>query len=124
LQEKSNNTLSDGKLACALGDQSLIFTVDMCINAKQGKAETHMWRAVFGPPIAKRLNKWAPGADMSEADVWNLMSICPIETQLWQEASELCALFTRDEWASYEYYGDLEKFYRTGYVMPDRDHKA
>jgi hypothetical protein len=62
------------------------------------------------------LNKWAPGANVEESDIFHLMSICPIETQLRQEPSPFCGLFTKDEWASYEYYGDLEKFYRTGYV--------
>jgi hypothetical protein len=86
----------------------------MCTNAGQGEAERHRWRDVYGPRIARRLNKWAPGADIGAHDIWHLMSICPIESQLRDAPSPFCALFTPAEWASYEYYGDVEKFYRTG----------
>jgi hypothetical protein len=93
-------------------------SVDMCDNAGDGKTETHRWRTVFGPRIAKRLNKWAPGADLDESHIWHLMSICPIETQLLQKPSPFCGIFTKDEWLNFEYYGDLEKFYDTGFDNP------
>jgi hypothetical protein len=79
------------------------------MTATEGKRHTVMWLHVYARPIAKRLNAWAPGAKLNADDVWNLMSVCPIETQLRQAPSPFCALFTKDEWAQFEYQGDVEK---------------
>lgn len=75
------------------------------------------WLSEYGPPIIERLENEAPGADLSRWDLYHLMAICPIETQVLQRASPFCALFNEDEWASFEYTGDLEKFYKTGYAL-------
>ncbi|KAI0072417.1 acid phosphatase, partial [Panus rudis PR-1116 ss-1] len=86
-----------------------------CPNATDGTKEKQTWLHVFAPPIAKRLSQAAKGAKVSDEDVFNLMAMCPFETIANQRPSEFCSLFTDDEFKMFEYHGDVEKFYKTGY---------
>ena len=74
---------------------------------------------VFAPEIADRLNKYAPGAHLKHRDIANLMSLCPFETVAYERNSPWCGLFTEEEWASYEYYGDLDDYYGNGCADSD-----
>ncbi|KAG1743645.1 histidine phosphatase superfamily [Suillus paluster] len=86
-----------------------------CPNIGTSDDQTKTWLDVFAPEIRDRLNHYAPGADLKKKDVENLMSLCPFETVAYEQISPWCALFTEEEWASYEYHGDLYDYYGNGY---------
>ncbi|KAI0789298.1 acid phosphatase [Abortiporus biennis] len=89
-----------------------------CPNAGDGSKEMATWLSVFAPPIVRRLENVAPGSNVTEHDIFNLLAMCPFETIAKQRASEFCGLFTYDEFKQFEYHGDVEKFYKTGYGEP------
>ncbi|KAH9931261.1 histidine phosphatase superfamily [Fomitopsis serialis] len=106
LSEKVNDTLDNN-----------------CPNASEAEEEMATWLHQFAPPIAKRLRKAAPGANVSEDDTFGLMAMCPFESiananaepHLKKNAhSKFCNLFAEDEWPAFEYHGDIEKYYKTG----------
>ncbi|KAH9947202.1 histidine phosphatase superfamily [Amylocystis lapponica] len=100
LSEKANDTLDDA----------------MCTNVGSSDAQIAQWQAVYGPPITAQLNAWAPGADLSDADTANLISLCPFETVYHETPSPFCTLFeSLDAFPGYGYSGDLDKYYGTGY---------
>ncbi|OCH87938.1 acid phosphatase [Obba rivulosa] len=101
LSEERNNTLNND-----------------CPNAGDGSEQMDEWLGVFAPAVAERLNKAAPGADLGAEDVFNLLAMCPFETLARQRASPFCALFNEDDFRAFEYHGDLEKYYKTGYGEP------
>ncbi|KAJ6536847.1 phytase [Mycena capillaripes] len=92
-----------------------------CPNAGDSDAQTDAWLAVFAPNITARLNRWAPGANITDAETYSLISMCPFHTvgsfvpggQL--TLSPFCALFTDAEFSAFEYSMDLDKYYGTGY---------
>ncbi|EMD39464.1 hypothetical protein CERSUDRAFT_45367 [Gelatoporia subvermispora B] len=86
-----------------------------CPNASDGSDEMDEWLSVFGPAVAKRLNKAAPGAHLTEKDVYNLLAMCPFETLAKEHVSPFCKLFEEDDFRAFEYHGDVEKYYKTGY---------
>jgi len=88
----------------------------MCPNAGTADEQTDLWQSVFAPAIASRLNTAAPDANLIEADIHYLMSMCPFETVAEEAPSPFCTLFTEEEFGAFEYYGDLNKFYGFGYV--------
>ncbi|TFK33287.1 histidine phosphatase superfamily [Crucibulum laeve] len=99
LAEDRNDTLDD----------------NMCPNAGGSDVQTEAWINVFTPPIAERLNAKAPGANLTFDDVYSLMTLCPFETVATEKLSRFCDLFSRDEFRQFEYFGDLDKYYNTGY---------
>ncbi|KAG6906496.1 hypothetical protein DXG01_013675 [Tephrocybe rancida] len=99
LSEDGNDTLDD----------------HMCPNAGSSDAQTGAWLLTYGPPIAARLNKYAPGANITATDVYSLMIMCPFESVFTDQRSPFCTLFTQAEFEQLEYYGDLDKYYNTGY---------
>ncbi|KAH9849480.1 acid phosphatase [Lenzites betulinus] len=86
-----------------------------CPNAGNGTRETGIWVSHFAPPIAKRLLKGAPGAALTNTDVFGLLAMCPFESVALETMSPFCSMFSQDDFRAFEYYGDLEKYYRTGY---------
>ncbi|KAG0695990.1 histidine phosphatase superfamily [Suillus ampliporus] len=99
VSQSSNDTLDDHQ----------------CPKIGTSDAQTGTWLDVFAPEIADRLNQYAPGAHLKNSDIENLMSLCPFETVAHEQISPWCALFTEEEWASYEYDGDLYDYYGNGY---------
>ncbi|KAF9233784.1 histidine phosphatase superfamily [Melanogaster broomeanus] len=97
--------------------QSTNDTLDdkMCPEAGSSAHATKKWVDAFAPAIADRINAEAPGAKLKKTDIPNLMSLCPFDTVAYEEPSPWCNLFTREEWADYEYYGDLFDYYGNGY---------
>ena len=85
-----------------------------CPNAADGSAETSIWRSIFAPPLAARLNKAAPGAKLNSTHIFNLMAMCPFESVAKETLSPFCSLFSEEEFRSFEYHEDLEKYYKTG----------
>ena len=86
----------------------------MCPNAGSSDPQTDIWTAIYGAPIAARLNAAAPGANLTAADISAFIPICPFESVAKDATSPFCALFTPAEFAQFEYFGDLDKFYGTG----------
>ncbi|KAG6906495.1 hypothetical protein DXG01_013674 [Tephrocybe rancida] len=99
LNEEANDTLNDHS----------------CPNSGNASTQTGAWLLTFGPPIAARLNKYAPGANIDPTDVYNLMLICAFESIFNNHKSPFCDLFSQTEFEQLEYYGDLDKYYNTGY---------
>ena len=88
----------------------------MCGNAGGADAQTTAWQNVFGPTIAARLNAAAPGANLTSADIPSLISLCPFDTLAKEEPSPWCNVFDQQAFDDFEYYGDLDKYYKTGSV--------
>ncbi|KAI0802034.1 histidine phosphatase superfamily [Irpex lacteus] len=89
-----------------------------CPNASQAEEEKNTWLSVFTPPIVARLRKAAPKANITEQDVHNLMALCPFESLGLEKRSPFCGLFSEQEFREFEYFGDVEKYYKTGYGNP------
>jgi hypothetical protein len=90
----------------------------MCPGAGSSGPQTNVWSAIYGAPIAARLNTQAPGAGFVAADISNLIPLCAFESVAEDMTSPFCALFASDEFAQFEYVADLDKFYGTGSVHP------
>jgi hypothetical protein len=88
----------------------------MCPAAGNSSAQTSQWLQTAALSSAARINAAAPGADFKPEDVYNIMTLCPFETVAKETLSRWCELFERDEWEVFEYAGDIDKYYNTGYV--------
>ena len=91
-----------------------------CPDVGSSDPETEAWEAVYITPIATRLNEVAPGANLTVADVFNLISLCPFVSVFTFQKSQWCDLFEEFPTAlpGFNYDGDLNKFYGTGYGKP------
>jgi len=88
---------------------------NMCPKASNGDPESKKWRDIYAPPIKKRLNSAAPGAKLTNKDIYNLMSLCAFHSQAIVAPSPFCGLFTLEEFRGFEYNGDVDKFYNNGH---------
>ncbi|GAB7338063.1 hypothetical protein MBLNU457_4431t1 [Dothideomycetes sp. NU457] len=106
----SNNTLNHG--LCSAFEDGPDSTIASLAQAQ--------WTAIFIPPIQKRLNTALPGANLSTTDTINLLDLCPFNTVASTNGtiSPFCALFTPTEWAQYNYYESLNKYYGYGAGNP------
>ena len=88
----------------------------MCPQAGDSDAQTTEWLSVYAPSITASLNAGAPGANLTDVDVYNLISLCPFETVFREKRSPWCDLFATEKGAfsGFEYSGDLDKYYNTG----------
>jgi len=87
----------------------------ICPNSGSSDAQTNLWSSIYGPPIADRLNAHAPGANLSGQDIANLISLCALETVAKNTLSLFCGIFTQADFAQFEYWADLDKYYGNGY---------
>ncbi|KAG8684231.1 hypothetical protein FRC11_012430 [Ceratobasidium sp. 423] len=86
------------------------------LNPPPGDIASAEWLATFAPPITKRLNDRLPGANLTDRDVFSLMNLCGFDSAAKNgTASPWCGVFSMDEWKSYEYYHDLEKYWSKSY---------
>ena len=101
-QPTANNTLDDS--GCPLAGDS-----DEQVNA---------WVDIYATPIAQRLNSRALGmtSNLTATDVHNLISLCPFDSVAKEKLSQFCNLFEPEEFVSFEWGLDLDKYYGTGYV--------
>jgi hypothetical protein len=88
----------------------------MCPSSASSKEEMKAFIDLTVRPIADRLNSAAPGANLDPQDVHAIMHLCPFETVAKEKTSPFCSLFSEQDFKIYEYAGDLEKFYNTGWV--------
>ena len=93
-----------------------------CPNAGNSDTQTLAWVETFAPSITKVLNQGAPGANLTDLDTVALMEICPFHTLAKEKPSPFCGLFETvpNAFPDFEYIGDLDKFYGTGYVSRKR----
>ena len=66
----------------------------MCPKVGDSDAQADAWLAVFAPPITAALNTGAPGANLTDADVYNLISLCAFDTVAHEKRGAFCDLFT------------------------------
>ncbi|KAI5476256.1 acid phosphatase, phytase [Pseudohyphozyma bogoriensis] len=86
-----------------------------CDNAVAPDDFENTWLNIFTPNITARLNAAAPGANLTGTDVLNLAELCGFDTEYFRSLSPFCGLFKQSEWAEFEYYFDLDKYYGNGY---------
>jgi len=81
-----------------------------------GSDAVNTWVDIFTPPITARLNDNLPGASLTNKDTVAIMDFCSFETVATPNGaiSPFCNLFTDDEWISYEYLQDLDKYFGNG----------
>lgn len=80
-----------------------------------------VWKSIWVPPIAARLNHFLPGANLTLDETIYMMDLCPFHTVATPHAatrSPFCNLFTKDEWRSYDYFMSLDKWYGYGQGNP------
>ncbi|GJE87420.1 phytase [Phanerochaete sordida] len=93
---------------------------DTCPNAPPADPQDDAWINTFAPPITAKLNAGAPGANLTNIDVYSLISLCPFETVAKQVKSDFCTLFESfpQAFPGFAYVGDLDKFYGAAYGNP------
>jgi len=86
----------------------------------KGKDARAAFAKTFVPKITSRLNSDLKGASLDTRQTISLMDLCPYDTvnSPTGEVSPFCTLFTQDEWASYDYYQSLNKYYSYGAGNP------
>ncbi|EIW61545.1 phytase [Trametes versicolor FP-101664 SS1] len=103
ISEAGNDTLDD----------------NMCPAAGDSDTQVNEWLAQFAPPMTARLNAGAPGANLTDTDTYNLLTLCPFETVATEQRSEFCDIYEElQAEAAFAYNADLDKFYGTGYGQP------
>lgn len=83
-----------------------------------GAAAVAQWRNVYIPNIQKRLQSQAKGLNLTQTDIYNMLSMCPYET-VSQGYSRFCNIFTKEEWEQYEYDLDLGFQTTVGFMSPN-----
>lgn len=86
----------------------------MCPQAGTPDEQTETWVNIFAAPIAERLNRLAPGANLSAGDAASVIPLCAFETLALERISPFCGLFSPKEFEDYEYLMDVEKYYNRG----------
>ncbi|KAI0638614.1 phytase [Trametes polyzona] len=103
ISEAANDTLDD----------------NMCPAAGDSDPQTNQWLAQFAPPMTARLNAGAPGANLTDTDTYNLLTLCPFETVATEQRSRFCDIYEElQAEEAFAYNADLDKFYGTGYGQP------
>jgi len=94
----------------------------MCPAAVNTKTQIKGFVDIAVKDIAARLNFGAPGANLTAQDAYAIMHLCPFDTVAKEAVSPFCSLFSKEDFEIYEYAGDLEKFYNTGYTLQSPRH--
>ncbi|KAF8329901.1 phytase [Amanita rubescens] len=116
---EASNHIYHAKLNVILDEnQNCTLDNNQCPNAGSADFAVDSWINQYAYPISTRLNSLAPGSNLTQANIYGLQLICPFESIAHISHSPFCDLFTQDEFASFEYVADLDKFYGTGYGQP------
>ncbi|KZT70268.1 acid phosphatase [Daedalea quercina L-15889] len=103
ISEDGNDTLDDA-------------SCDALSNSDSPGDQESAWIDVYTPNITDYLNSGASGASLDNSDTQYLIELCPYVTVAYSERSEWCDLFSSlGIFPDYEYYGDLDKYYTTGW---------
>lgn len=82
-----------------------------------GSHEQGIFVEKYTAPIIERLKKHAP-VDLSQADIMGMQQLCGYESAIRNKKSDICDVFTDDEWMAYEYAWDLKYSYMVGHGNP------
>ncbi|OWP03396.1 hypothetical protein B2J93_7414 [Marssonina coronariae] len=82
-----------------------------------GDHEQGIFMSKYTVPIIKRLQRHAP-VDLTETDIMGLQQLCGYESAISGKKSDICDVFTDDEWMAYEYAWDLKYSYMVGHGNP------
>lgn len=85
-------------------------------SSRTGKDATESILNTFISPITDRLNHDLDGAKLNAHKTVYLMDLCPFDTvnSPTGAVSPFCSLFTAEEWAQYDYYQSVSKYYGFG----------
>ncbi|KAJ5348688.1 hypothetical protein MYU51_015095 [Penicillium brevicompactum] len=88
-------------------------------SSSYGSDQSSAFGKVYTKPIIARLKAEAPSFNFTQDDITAMFELCGYETVI-RGSSPFCspALFTSEEWLSFEYTNDLMYFHNTGYGRP------
>lgn len=75
------------------------------------------YSAIFTKPIVARVAN-TTGVNVTATDIINLFNLCAFETVAHSSVSPFCNLFSTTEFAQYDYYQDLGKWYGQSFGNP------
>ena len=55
--------------------------------------ETALWLVTFAPPLITRLNASAPCVNLTDTDIYSVLSMCAFDTVAHEKPSPFCALY-------------------------------
>jgi len=82
-----------------------------------GDTEQREFLSHYTSPIISRLQPFAP-VPLSETDIMGLQQLCGYESAIRGKKSDICDVFTDDEWMAYEYAWDLKYSHMVGHGNP------
>lgn len=81
---------------------------------KPGDEELAAFTSRYTVPIIARLQRHSP-VELSETDIMGMQQTCGYESAITGKKSEICDVFTDEEWMAYEYAWDLKYSYMVGH---------
>jgi hypothetical protein len=84
---------------------------------KPGDEEQGTFMAHYTAPIIVRLQPFAP-FELEQTDIMALQQLCGYESAINGKKSDICDVFTDDEWMAYEYAWDLKYSVMVGHGNP------
>ncbi|KAL2074657.1 hypothetical protein VTL71DRAFT_8436 [Oculimacula yallundae] len=81
---------------------------------KPGDEEFKTFMERYTGPIINRLKRHSP-VELNMTDIMGLQQMCGYESAITGKKSEICGVFTDDEWMAYEYAWDLKYSYMVGH---------
>ncbi|KAH9222651.1 histidine acid phosphatase-like protein [Leptodontidium sp. 2 PMI_412] len=81
---------------------------------KPGDDEMGVFTAKYTAPVIARLQRHAP-VELGETDIMAMQQLCGYESAITGKKSEICGVFTDDEWMAYEYAWDLKYSHMVGH---------
>ncbi|KAG9241015.1 histidine phosphatase superfamily [Calycina marina] len=82
-----------------------------------GDNELKIFMGKYIPSIISRLQPFSP-VELEQTDIMGLQQLCGYESAITGKKSDICHVFTDDEWMAYEYAWDLKYLYMVGHGNP------
>ncbi|KAL9115209.1 MAG: hypothetical protein Q9227_001003 [Pyrenula ochraceoflavens] len=82
-----------------------------------GNNASLVWENIYLADAAKRFNSMVTGYNLTIRDVYNLQTLCPYEEVAFGY-SQICDLFTFEEWQGFEYTLDLQFYGNNAFGSP------
>ncbi|KAL3419685.1 histidine acid phosphatase [Phlyctema vagabunda] len=82
-----------------------------------GDKEQDIYTEKYTKPIIERLQSFSP-VELEANDIMGLQQMCGYESAITGKKSDICHVFTDDEWMAYEYAWDLKYSYMVGHGNP------
>ncbi|KAI9809288.1 MAG: hypothetical protein M1825_002579 [Sarcosagium campestre] len=95
------------------GDTCRNYIADKQHGHDYGAAMLVKFRSTYLPTIADRLERQNPYIRFTDAEVYSMQEMCGFETII-RGSSPWCDVFTRKDWANFEYARDVIHYYRAG----------